>query len=310
MIPMRRIWERKGEVLVGVGRPSNASAEKITLAEREMNANPDRRSATKKLFDVYARAGEIERARELAERWSERDPLDVEALVARADIAARSGDRASAIRVLGSVVDVRPGDVGAQQRLSRLWRWQAQPQNACRFATALAEFRPTDEKALTEALRCLQEIGHVEVARELRGTVAERVLRAAERLLEVSRAADNLSGDLRVTATWRGGDGVDLDLSVIDPDAHRVSWLGAPTRAVISATNVVSTNEEGLALRGGKPGEYLLEVSRGRGAGTVEGTATVSLAGTRRQIPFVLDGNRKALAVLKISTVPRLVPLN
>lgn len=309
MIPMRRIWERKGEVLVGVSRPSNASPEKVTAAEREMDANPDRRSATKKLFDVYARAGEIERARELAERWSERDPLDVEALVARADVAARSGDRPSAIRILGSVVDVRPSDVGAQQRLSRLWRWQAQPKSACRFATALAEFRPTDEKALAEALRCLQEIGHVEVARELKATVAERVLRAAERLLEQPRPADSLSGDLRVTATWRGGEGVDLDLSVIDPDAHRVSWLGAPTRAVITATNVVSTNEEGLALRGGKPGEYLLEVSRGSGVGRVEGTVTVSLAGTLRQIPFALESNRTALAVLRITTVPRLVPL-
>lgn len=307
MIPMRRIWERKGEILVGVSRPSNASLEKMTQAEREMNANPDRRSATKKLFDVYARAGEIERARELAERWSERDPLDVEALVARADIAARSGDRLNAIRVLGSVVDVRPGDVGAQQRLGRLWRWQAQPKSACRFATALAEFRPTDEKALTEALRCLQEIGHIEIARELRGTVTERVLRAAERLLDKPRSADTLSGDLRVTATWRG-EGVDVDLSVIDPDAHRVSWLGAPTRAVISATNVVSVNEEGLSLRGGKPGEYLLEVSRGSGRGKVEGTVTVNLAGTTRQIPFALDGDRTVLGVLKITTVPRLVP--
>jgi hypothetical protein len=112
-----------------------------------------------------------------------------------------------------------------------------------------------------------------------------------------------------LTAVWQASDGVDVDLSLIDPDAHRVSWLGAPTRAVISATNATSQHEEGLALRGGRPGEYLLEVSRGSGTGTVHGTVTVNVAGTQREIPFNLDGDRVTLGVIKITTVPRLVPL-
>ena len=49
---------------------------------------------------------------------------DPEAITARADVLSASGDRAGAIRVLGSVIDVRPGDIAAQKRLARLERWR------------------------------------------------------------------------------------------------------------------------------------------------------------------------------------------
>jgi Mg-chelatase subunit ChlD len=309
MIPMRRIWERKGEVLPGRTSPAAASHEKVIAAERDLAQNPDRRSATKKLFDLYVQGGYLAKASDLAEQWSQRDPLDVDALVGRADLAARLGDRPLAIRILGSVVDMRPSDYAAQQRLSRLYRWQGQPNRACRFSIALAEFRPGDDKALADALRCTGESGIVELANELKGAATDKVLRAAQQLLEKPSTVDQLSGDLRLTATWQGSSSVDVDLSLIDPDAHRVSWLGAPTRAVITATNVTGYREEGLALRGSKPGEYLLEVTRGSGSGRVEGTVVVTVAGTQRQIPFVLDGDHSVLGVVKIAMVSRLVPL-
>jgi Mg-chelatase subunit ChlD len=309
MIPMRRIWERKGEVLPGKTYPATAGNDKVAAAERELSQNPDRRSATKKLYDLYAQNGDLGKASDLAERWSQRDPLDAEALVARADLAARRGDRPSAIRILGSVVDVRPSDYGAQQRLSRFYRWQNQPSRACRFSMALAEFRSSDDKALAEALRCLGDGDNAELSQELKATVADRILRGAEQLLQRPRVIDQLSGDLQLTATWQGSD-VDVDLSLIDPDAHRISWLGAPTRAVITATNVTSHRQEGLALRGGKPGEYLLEVSRGDGSGSVQGTIVVNVAGTQRQIPFTLDADRTSVGIIKITMVSRLVPLS
>lgn len=310
MIPMRRIWERKGEVLPGRTLAGAAMDRKVIAAEKELAADPDRRESTKKLFDLYSKNGDLSRAADLAERWSQRDPLDVEALIARADVAARHGERASAIRILGSVVDIRPSDTGAQQRLSRLYRWQGQNGRACRFSLSLAEFRPTDANALAAALRCLTSEGQNELARELQSAATEPTLRTAERLNSKSPPADGLSGDLRVTATWSGGSDVDLDLSLIDPDAHRVSWLGAPTRAIISATTVTSPREEGLALRGGKPGEYLLELSRGRGSGRVQGTVTVHVAGVERSIPFSFDGERSTLGVIKIRSISRLVPAN
>jgi len=310
LIPMRRIWERRGEVIPGRMQPSTTSDEKIAAAERELAQNPNHRVAVKRLYDLYAKNGDLNKSSALVENWSARDPMDVEALIARADIAARRGERADAIRMLGSVVDVRPGDVGAQQRLSRLYRWQGQSELACRFSLALAEFRPNDEKALAEALRCLNEGSRSELAEALKHSAASQLMSATERLLSLPRAMEKLSGDLRVNVKWQGADEVDLDVAFIDPDAHRVSWLGAPTRAVITATTVTSQKEEGLALRGGKPGEYLLEVVRSQGKSTVNGTAIVHVAGTERTISFTLDGDRAILGVVKLDTVSKLVPLS
>lgn len=310
MIPMRRIWERKGELSPGKSVATSATASAVLLAEQDVAQNPDRREATRKLFGLYSRSGALDKASDLAERWSQRDPLDVEALIARADIAARRGDRTSAIRILGSVVDVRPSDYGAQQRLSRLYRWQGQLDRACRFNLSLAEFRPNDEKTLADALRCLVDLRRDDLALETRSGAAESVLRAAERLLSKPSAVDALNGDLRINATWSGSDGIDLDLSLIDPDAHRVSWLGAPTRAIISATSVKSQREEGLALRGAKPGEYLLEITRGSGSGRAQGTLTIHVAGTERVIPFSFENSATVVGLVKIYVVPRLVPIN
>ena len=117
-----------------------------------------------------------------------------------------------------------------------------------------------------------------------------------------------LKGDLRLEATWDSG--ADLDLGLIDPDGHRVSWLGAPTRAVISARDVTGMSREGLALRGGKPGEYVVEVVRAAGSGRARGELTIQAAGTTRRLPFVLEGERQSLAVVKIGTREKLVPVS
>ena len=68
----------------------------------------------------------------------------------------------------------------------------------------------------------------------------EQVRRREEQLTVPS---DELSGDLRVTARWDGSEH-DLDLVILPPQGYRVSWLGAPTRAVISATDVIGFDIE------------------------------------------------------------------
>jgi tetratricopeptide (TPR) repeat protein len=306
---MRRIWERRSEIIIGQSRPSNAGSERVAAAEREVLLHPDMRSATKTLLDLYAKAGDLDKAADLADRWSSRDPLDADALTARADLAARRGDRGLAIRILGGVVDVRPSDTGAQQRLARLYRWQGHDDLACSFLQALAECRPSDAKALADALRCLRNGDQSDLGVELLKEASETVAHSAEQILSGTLPEDKLSGDLQVTATWKGSDDVDVDISLIDPDAHRVSWLGAPTRAVISATTATSYLGEGLALRGAKPGEYVLEVSRGSGSGTVQGVVVVNIGGVQRHVPFVLSGERATLGIIKITMVPRLVPI-
>lgn len=306
MRPMRRVWDRKGEVLTKSTVPSLAASEKIAEAERSMADNPNRRGAVKRLYALYAMAGDLPRAADLARRWSEKEPLDVEALTARADLAARAGDRDLAIRILGSVVDVRPDDVRAQERLARLHRWAGRPALGCRHSVAIAEIRGKDAKLLEEAVRCSRNAGADLLANQLLGEAELPVAEAVRSLLSHSQVDAHLEGDLKLKAQWSGG--ADLDLALIDPDGSRISWLGAPTRAVITATDVVSSEREGLALRGAKPGEYVVEIVRGGGSASASGTLDIEVAGNRRSIPFSLEGGRVTLAIAKITMTPRLVP--
>jgi ferric-dicitrate binding protein FerR (iron transport regulator) len=309
MIPMRRVWDRKGTIKTDVTAPKTASLSAVSEAEREMERNPNRRDAVKKLYKLYALASEVDQATRLADRWSEKEPLDAEALTARADMAARNGKRERAIRILGSVVDVRPGDVKAQRRLARLHRWAGRPAVGCRHWLAVAQLRTADAKSLFEAVRCGRGTGESEMVDDMLGSADEKVKRATEALLgKAKHHSDELRGDLRLEATWSGG-GHDLDLALLHPDGHRVSWLGAPTRSVITATDVTSDSREGLALRGGKPGEYVIEIVRAQGSGPVSGTVQVTAASTKQSIPFTLDGNRVTLGVARIRMQSRLVPL-
>ena len=233
-----------------------------------------------------------------------------DALTARADLAARNGDRDGAIRILGSVVDVRPDDIASQKRLARLHRWAGRPALGCRHSLGLAQLRSGDASLLAEAVSCGRRNGEGRMAEEMLNAAEERVRRAAgTQISKFDAAKDELSGDLRLEASWTSS-GEDIDLALIDPDGNRVSWLGAPTKAVISASDVTSTSREGLALRGAKPGEYVIEVVRGSGAGPVRGDIVVNVAGTRRTIPFFLNDARQTVGIAKIHMQSRLVPMS
>jgi hypothetical protein len=308
-VAMRRLWERVGEINAGQQVPSYASPEAIARAESEAMADANRREATRKLYTLLAVAGEIERAEQVVARWSQRDPLDPEALTARADLAARRGDRERAIRLLGSVIDVRPDDVRAQRRLERLHRWAGRAALGCRHLLAAAGHRGDDPALLADAVRCARNSGETELAERLLAGVGDPARKSAEmRATQLASPDSELGGDLRLEASWTSG--VDLDLSLLDPDGNRVSWLGAPGKAVISARDATSAGAEALALRGAKPGQYLIEVVRPAGGPAVSGTLTVTAAGTIRRIPFTLDSTRAALAVVNLKMRSRLVPLN
>ncbi len=307
-VPMRRVWERKGEIVTGRTVPLAASVDKIAAAERAVTEQPNKRGAVRKLYSLYLLSGDLARAGELAERWSEKEPLDPEALTARADLAAERGDRELAIRILGSVVDVRPGDVKAQERLARLHRWAGRPDLGCRHAVAVAELHQKDDRLLAAAVECARATGEGALAELLLAAAAPDARTAVERRLAAPPAPTGLSGDLQLEATWTGT-AQDLDLGLVTPDGHRVSWLGAPTREVITAVDVTSERRDALALRGAASGEYVVEIVRGRGDGPVSGEVTVRVAGAQRKIPFTLSGARTAVAIVQVTQESRLVPL-
>jgi hypothetical protein len=308
MIPMRKVWRRHGEIVTSRLTPRNASESAVGEAERELSRNENRRESLKKLYVLMLQSAAIERAGALSVRWSEKEPLDPEAITARADVLAASGDRAAAIRVLGSVIDVRPGDVASQKRLARLERWRGRPEVGCRYSIAIAELRATDATLLADAVRCARDTSDGASADELLANADAPTRAAAERHL--SRPTPDpgaLLGDLKVQGVWSGA--TDVDLALIDPDGHRVSWLGAPTRGLITARSVTSLAEEGLALSGGKPGEYVVEVVRGSGSGRASGELTITVAGTTRRVPFTLEGERTRVGIARIEMRSELVPL-
>jgi len=310
MIPMRRVWDRKGQINTADRVPRSASITAVADAERALAAEPDRRSAVKKAYSLYAISGDMGRATSLVERWVSKEPLDPEALTARADLAARRGDRELAVRMLGSVVDVRPDDVAGQKRLARLYRWSGRADLGCRHAMAIAELRSNDAKLLADALRCARSGNNARWASDALALVDEKTAHLAASLAEAPAPDDSrLLGDLRVEATWL--DDVDLDLAILHPDGQRVSWLGAPTRELIAARDVLNHGAEGLSLSGAKPGEYGIEIVRsGAATGPVRGELTIFAAGETRRIPFTLDGQRLTVALAEIKMVPRLIPID
>lgn len=308
MVPMRRIWERKGEIFTDRFVPKAASGSALSDAERELWRDESRRASLKKAFALSSAAGDLGQAARLAERWLEKEPLDPEAITALADVEARRGRRDAAIRMLGSVLDVRPGDTASHKRLERLERWAGRVELACRHSIAMAEGKSTDLGLVADAVRCARATGMPEIAEALLAAAAAGDRAGIERRAEQKPADDALlSGDVRLEASWSGG--ADIDLALLDTEGHRVSWLGAATRSIISARDATSTSREGLALRGAAPGEYVVELTRGGGAGSVQGDVVITVAGATRRVPFSFDGDRKAVALLRVSMQPRLVPL-
>lgn len=307
-IPMRKVWERLGHVVTPATVPSSASADAIAAAKRDVESGDLRRDAVKRLYTLLFLSGDVEQAADVAERWSTKDPLDPDALTARADVAAARGERDLAIRILGSVVDVRPGDFKAQWRLARLHRWAGRRELGCRHSMAVAQIRTADAKSLSEAIRCSRDLGWSGVATDLQANANDATRRAADVLLgQHGEDPTALSGDFRLEATWDGGD--DLDLAMVHDDG-RVSWLGAPTKAVIGARDVQSSSREALSLRGASPGDYVIEVTRPYGhTGTIHGTVDISVPGERRSVPFVLEGPHARIALVKIWMKSKLVPL-
>jgi len=162
---------------------------------------------------------------------------------------------------------------------------------------------------VSDAIRCSRTGGDTLAERELFASLNDVTRRAVEARLASPPVDDSvLSGDLRVEATWQGGE--DLDLALLDGDGQRMSWLGAPTRAVISARDVTARDREGLAIRGAKPGEYLVEIVRSQSGGApLSGELVVSAAGATRRISFKLSGTRERIALIRLRLVPHLEPL-
>jgi ferric-dicitrate binding protein FerR (iron transport regulator) len=309
-IPMHKVFDRH----VGFDA-ANAfvaqNAAKLAVAESALAAAPDSRDRTVQLFALYATSGRVGEAQELTARWAGRDALDPDALQARADLAARQGDRERAVRILGGLADVRPNDRAVQTHLAELWEAAGNAALACEHRVALADMAASEPKLVAAAVGCTRARGMISLAAALRLDTTDRVRDAVDTLLASPPAASPaVHGDVQIAGTW--ADGADLDLALIDAQGRRISWLGSPVKATVVARDVTSTRGETLEIAGLPQGSYLLEITRaaGRDAGpAVSGTVTLRLNGETRTLPFTLTGARAEVGTVRVFFTSRLEPV-
>jgi hypothetical protein len=309
LVPMRRTWVRSGRIGPRAGM-SPVEESRLRAAKAALWENTNRREAVRDLYRLLAYEGRLDEARSIAKEWTLRDPLDPDALAARSDLAARSGDRENAVRILGGIVDLYPEDAGAQTRLAKIEETLGHKERACAHRITLSEARFTDTEIMTSALRCARDLQMTDLANDLLKGATDTVRRAVEiKLASPEEPTDGLSGDVEIRAHW--SDPVDLDFALIDEHGQRLSWLGAGKTAV-SARDVTGMYREAISFAKLPPGRYVLEVSRAEGkepfpsiAGEIEGT----LVQTRQSLPFVVDGARTQVGIVDIRLEARLEPV-
>ncbi len=303
MVAMRRTWVRVPSVSAydGVG---DGIKKAIAASDAALTANPDSREKHRALVQALAYAGEIDRAREIANRWLERDKLDPQALGYQADLLGRDGQRELALRTLAGLVDLDADRVELHERMIRAYEMAGRLSQACAHRISLASLAPKDVNVAGSTMRCLRSVGREKDAQLIVRALPDDATRAAaEKAATVSAVAPQIKGDLVVNARWQGN--VDLDLSLVTPDGKRVSWMGGRTDVVVGDAS--SNEKEQLALKSLKRGNYLIEVTRGGASnGPIRGTLDITVLGTKRSLPFELLGSRAVVSRLGVALEERL----
>jgi tetratricopeptide (TPR) repeat protein len=303
MIAMRRTWVRVPSVTPYDGVRENLK-KAIETAETALVANPDSREKHRALVQALSYAGELDRAREIAAKWLERDKLDPQALGYTADLLGRGGQRELALRTLAGLVDLDADRIVLHERMVKAYETAGRLSQSCSHRIALTAITPRDMNLAGAAIRCLRSVGRSADAEIVRkGLVDDTQRSAAEKAATVAPVERKLAGDLVVNAKWQGN--VDLDLSLITPAGERVSWMGGRTDAAVGDAS--SNEKEVFALKSIKKGQYLIEISRGaNSSGPVSGTVDINVLGTKRSMPFQLNGSHATVSRLVINLEERL----
>ncbi len=296
MVPMRRVWTRVPSVTPYDGvAPSIAAA--VTTFDEQLRAAPDSREKHRALVQALSYAGEIDRARDVAARWLDRDRLDPQALGYQADLLGRDGQRELGLRTLAGLVDLDPDRVALHERLVHAYESVGRMAQACGHRIAISALSPKDAAPAAGAVRCLRSLGRDRDALLVLGEMPDAQRSAIEKSATVAAIPPRTDGELQINAHWSGN--ADLDLSLVTPDGTRVSWMGGKSDAIV--TDATSTEREQLAIRSIRRGNYLIEIARGTpSTGTVRGSVDVKVLGMTRSLPFELADKRVVVGRLTI----------
>ena len=304
---MRRVYYRTGSV-AKFKSVSSRLIKAVADAEATHAKEPNSREAHRTLVKTLSRAGQIERATEVAQKWLERDRFDTEALVYVSDMLARSGDRSKGLRLLSGIVDVAPDNASFHERLASAYDHADKKSAACAHRIAAAEIRG-DATRLGGAVRCQRSLGLASDATWMLSRVSEKIREAAEKKANNTSAVKARRGQLQVEASWLGSS--DLDISIITSRGERISWMGG--RSGISGDNAMTPGREKVALRRLRTGSYTIEVSRSDAGDTtpIDGSLEIRLLGKKRTLTFKLEsGTRRAtVGSMRVRRQSRMVPM-
>ncbi len=298
LIAMRRTWVRVPAVSPYDG-VNDAIKRAIATTDAALANSPDSREKHRALVQALAYAGEIDRARDVANRWLDRDKLDPQALGYQADLLGRDGQRELALRTLAGLVDLDADRPALHERMVRAYEVSGRLAQACGHRIALAALQPTEVAVSGAAIRCLRTLGRDRDADLIVRALPDDAARAAaEKAAMITPAATRIGGDLVIDARWAGG--ADLDLSLVTPEGTRVSWMGG--RPDVMVADTTSGERERLAVRSLKRGNYLVEVTRGSlSIGPIRGTIDITVLGTKTSLPFELLGSRAVVGRIAVS---------
>ena len=311
---MRRVWFRTATIAAD-DRPV-VDPVKLEAARAALAAAPDARQRHAELAKLLVRQGSPAEVEGLAAKWTERDPLDADALSLRATARAWRGDREGALRILSGILASPSMALAAQSEvastLARAEDRAGRPTRACALRVTAAETKPGDVTAVAAAIGC--ERGRRGSASEARWLASlkddatrGRVSAAAAKLTPGGLLADTVFGDVAVDATWDGSAGVDLDVGIVDPSGRRLSWASAARN--VRSSDCTSVTHEALAVTSGGTGPFLVEVVRADGASSerpVTGKLRITALGRTQVVPFVLTGSRAQVARVNVGMDSRL----
>jgi hypothetical protein len=301
---MRKVWYRVGAIS-GSTNPTSTETAAVRRADDALAQQPDSRDRHRDLVRALSRAGELDRAKETAEKWMGRDRLDAEALTYYADIVGRQGNRDEAVRLLSGVVDLEADNRTLHERLAAAYDRAGMAERACAHRITLAEIARDDAALVGAALRCERALQHQESAsRLISGMSSEDGRRRAEAVAAETPDPARNRGELMLDATWTAS--TDLDLSIITPQGTRISWMGGRTNVV--GESATGSGRERLGLRRANPGTYVIEISRADSAdqAPVSGNIRMEILGESRSIPFSMSGNRTTVGRIEVRRESRL----
>ncbi len=303
---MRRVWSRVGSINASL-TDSPRIRQAVFEAEAALTQDPNSRDRQRNLFRALSRAGDLERAEQVADQWLIRDQLDPEALIALSDAIGRLGRRDEALRLLTGIVDLEPDNATLQGRLADAFDRAGDSTRACSHRIAIAETQGASTDHIVAAVRCERALGrHLSVAQMLDGLTDASQRSRVERAASRPPRTRGVNGDLFVEATWSGPQ--DVDISLVNSRGQRISWMGGRSNVVGDAAR--TPGRERLGLRWTPVGTYVIEVSRTDPTDTtpISGSLSVRALRSRRTIPFVLTGPTARVGSVRVRRESRMVP--